>query len=63
MLFLAVGTQWTVAPMGGYLGINYVSLESAMNMAGIKRTKRASMFGDVRIMESVALQVIRDKQK
>lgn len=63
MLFLAVGTQWLIAPMGGLIGINYVALESAMNMAGIKKQKRASMFDDVRSMESVALQVFREKQQ
>ncbi|MBY0474219.1 MAG: DUF1799 domain-containing protein [Nitrosomonas sp.] len=62
MLFLAMGTQWTVSATGHAIGINYVSLESAMKLANIKKKKRASLFIDVRIMESAALDVYREKQ-
>lgn len=62
MLFLAVSTQWIVSPMGQYVGINYTALESTMRMAGIKKKKRASLFDDVGIMESAALEVLRDRK-
>lgn len=61
MLFLAVSTQWIISPFGGYIGINYTALQSTMSMIGIKKKKRASMFDDVRIMESAALEVLRDR--
>ncbi len=62
MLFLSVSTQWIISPIGGYVGINYIALESAMSMAGIKKKKRPSLFDDVRIMESVALEVFRERK-
>lgn len=60
-VFLSVSTQWNISPTGQPLGVNYVALESAMNMAKVKRKKRPSLFDDVRLMESIALEVFREK--
>jgi len=60
-VFLSVSTQWTISPTGQPLGVNYVALESAMNMAKVKQKKRPSLFDDVRLMESIALEVFREK--
>jgi len=62
LLFLAMGTQWNISPVGHPLGINYGSLESTMKMSAVKKKKRASLFMDVRVMESAALDVFREKQ-
>jgi len=63
MLFVAVGTQWTVSPGGQAIGIHYASLESAMNMRGIKKKKRPALFEDIRLMELTALEVFREKSQ
>lgn len=62
MLFLTLSTQWIIAPMGGAVGINYVAVESVMNLNNIKNKDRQSLFNDIRIMESSAIRVMRDKQ-
>ncbi|MBY0499293.1 MAG: DUF1799 domain-containing protein [Nitrosomonas sp.] len=62
LLFLAMGTQWSISPTGQPIGINYGSLESTMKMTSVKKKKRASLFMDVRMMESAALDVFREKQ-
>lgn len=62
MLFLMMATQWLISPKGETVGINYISLEATMNMNGIKKKQRPALFDDVRIMESVALQVFREKR-
>lgn len=62
MLFIAVATQWTVSLSGQPIGINYVSLESTMNILSIKKNARAALFADVRLMELEALEVFREKQ-
>lgn len=62
MLFLMMATQWLISPMGNPTGINYISLKSTMSMSSIKKKQRAALFDDVRIMESIALQVFRDRE-
>ncbi|WP_293006869.1 DUF1799 domain-containing protein [Nitrosomonas sp.] len=61
-LFLAMNTQWIISADVGYVGINYVALESSMKMSGTKKKKRAVIFDDVRLMESIALEVLRDRK-
>lgn len=63
MLFLTLSTQWIIAPMGGAIGVNYVAVESVMNLNNIKNKDRQSLFADIRVMESSALRVMREKQQ
>lgn len=60
-LFLALQTQWTVSPAGRFIGINYPSIESVMNISGVKKKGRMDMFDDIRLMELVALGVLHEK--
>jgi len=62
MFFLKVQTQWIIAPMGGYAGMNYECVKSAMWMSGIKKKDRSQLFDDLRIIEYTVLEV-RSKQK
>ena len=62
MLYLSLETQWVISPIGRPVGINYPSIESAMNMASIKKKRRALLFDDVRLMESVALSIFSEKK-
>ncbi len=60
-LFLALQTQWTVSPAGRFIGINYPSVESLMNIPGVKKKRRVAMFDDIRLMELAALGVLHEK--
>lgn len=64
VFFFGLGTQWTMAGMGGYCGLSYAGVEACLRMSGLKRRRRARLFEDVRIMEHAALPVLnRDKGK
>lgn len=63
MLFLALGTQWTVSPHGKVIGIHYPSITSAMDLKNISKPRRASMFDDIRLMEETALNVFRERKQ
>lgn len=60
-LFLVLSTQWIVSAAGSVIGINYVSIESVMNIYGIKKKEKPAMFNDIRLMELTALGVLREK--
>lgn len=54
-LFLAMETQWRVAPSGGYLGLDYAALPAVLDLLGIAPDRRRALFGDLRVMESEVL--------
>lgn len=56
-LFLALSTQWVIAGMGSYVGINYCAVEPTARLAGIEMTP--DVFGGLRLMESAALEKMR----
>jgi hypothetical protein len=55
--FIAMATQWRVA-MGGYTGLDYAALESVMRLIKIPEDEQREVFEGIRIMESVALEII-----
>nr|WP_280142071.1 DUF1799 domain-containing protein [Nitrosomonas aestuarii] len=63
LLFLLVQTQWVVAPMGGYVGLNYTGVQSAMWMSSIRKKERPGLFDDLRIIESEILKTINERNK
>lgn len=60
LFFLACATQWNVAGMGGYTGMNYPGIESVMRIRRIK--DRAALFEDLQVMEFAALEVLNKKE-
>lgn len=60
-VFAALGTQWNVG-MSGAVGLRYESVEPVMRMMEIKRGDRAELFEALRIMESAALEVMREQR-
>jgi hypothetical protein len=58
-LFLALGTQWRIGPLGGALGLDYQGVHAAMRMMKVK--DRAVMFDDLHVMERAALKVWNEK--
>ncbi len=49
--------------MGGYAGLNYAAIESAMDMCGIKAMHKKRIFRDIRIIEYEVLDTIKDQKR
>lgn len=59
--FLAVQTQWIVAPSGHLIGLNYLALEFIFKLYGKK--ERRKLFGEIREIEFGALEAIRRQRE
>jgi hypothetical protein len=57
-IFMAMGTQWRIG-MSGATGLDYSVLPAVFELYGI--TDRKQAFNDLRVMESAALEVMREK--
>lgn len=63
-LFISVVTNWIYAGMSGArVGLNYQSVESALRMTNVPRSKWPEVFADIRVMEDAALAQMRENQK
>ncbi|SFM92942.1 DUF1799 domain-containing protein [Nitrosomonas communis] len=62
MLFNSLSTQWRISFSGSFIGINYPSIESSMNMLGTKKKRRAELFNDIKTMERAALPILNRKK-
>ena len=64
--FLDISSQWIVSGMGDYIGLDHQAIYSTMDMVGIhrkNRTKRATLFRHMKVMEASALEVIEERKK
>lgn len=61
-LFAAVSTQWRVG-MAGATGLDYAAVRAAMEMQGVPPADWPARFGEVRIMERAALEVMREASR
>lgn len=61
-VFLALGTQWRMAPMGGACGMDYGPIPGVLVMMGLRRREWPSIFERLRVMEQAALEVIRARR-
>ena len=59
-LFLKLGTQWRVGPMGGFFGLDYSAVDSVMNLCRVR--KKRKVFEQIRIMEVAALSILNKKE-
>ncbi len=60
-VFLALSSQWRIGPLGGgWIGLEYSSLEATMRMLGVKRIR--DTFHKVRVMEGAALAILNRKR-
>lgn len=59
-LFIVMGTQWRVG-MGGPYGLDYSALPALWPLMSIRESDRADAFGDLREMESAALEQMNRK--
>jgi len=54
-------TQWRMGPSGA-IGLDYGVLPVVMRYSEVAREERADVFDGVRVMEMVALRVMREKR-
>lgn len=54
-LFILLGTQWNVGPMGGFVGLRYESVESIMRISLIPVKNRLKLLHALRVMEFAVL--------
>jgi hypothetical protein len=62
-VFLALSTQWVLVTGFGaaaYTGLNYQSVESAINMLNVRRSRQPRLLHEIRVMEAAALKVFAD---
>lgn len=60
-LFRDCSTQWRVAPMGGFIGLDYGPLFALMERRGLSRDEWSQTFDDIRVLESEALNQMHAK--
>lgn len=60
-VFAAMQTQWTLASMGGVVGLRYEALPAVLDLLKIKKpARRRDVFAGLRVMESEAMQVLNE---
>lgn len=60
-VFCDMDTQWRIG-MAGRTGLDYSALPVVMRLCGVPAAERASVFSDIRVMETEALNtMIRNK--
>jgi hypothetical protein len=60
-VMIAMSTQWRMG-MSGPTGLDYNALPAVMRLSGVSAKDRAEVFDDIRTMEDVALQTIRESK-
>lgn len=60
-IFIRASTQWNVAGMGGYVGLNYQSIEFLFKLFEVEDQK--AVFDDIRVIEMAALRVLNEAAK
>lgn len=58
-MFMRLQTQWIVGAMGGFIGLNYQSIEFLFRIEGVENQR--DMLADLQAMEVAALQVLNTK--
>ena len=61
ILFCSLGTQWNIAPMGGFTGLNYGSVEAVLRINQVE--DMPAKFADIHVMERAALQIFSQAAK
>jgi len=59
-LFSALRTQWRVG-MAGATGLDYSAVPTVLRLQGVPRADWPQLFEDLRVMESAALQAMRQE--
>jgi hypothetical protein len=60
--FDALGTQWRTGAAGP-TGLDYAAVPTVLRLSGVPRSKWGQVFGDIRLMEASALEVMQKRRK
>jgi hypothetical protein len=60
-IFSRLGSQWKIGAFGGFIGLDYPALESALRMMRILPSRRPGLFESIQIMEAAALEVLNEE--
>lgn len=60
-LFVALSTQWRMAPSGVLIGLDYAAVEPALRLTDVPRKRWRALFADLRVMEAAALDELKPK--
>jgi len=66
LAFLALGTQWRVVQgLGGvaFQGLDYAAIHPVLELLQVPRKQRATLFGELQLMEQAALPVLNAKRE
>lgn len=58
-VFLRLSTQWKVAGMGGFTGLDYLALEAVLRLTNTSSTPE--LFDDIQEMERAALPILNQR--
>lgn len=61
LLFVDLMTQWRMG-MAGAIGLDYTAIPVVMDLRDVPAEERNSLFDDIRVMESAALEAMRSKK-
>ena len=59
--FFRLRTAWNLGGMGGFLGLDYCRVESALRLARVAASSRPRLFEKLQIMEWAALPLLNRK--
>lgn len=60
-VFVALSTQWRLAPMGGPVGLDNAAIPPTLMLMGIGRKRWAEIFERLMVMEGAAIGVMRGR--
>ena len=60
LVFLRLQTQWNVGPMGGFIGLNYQSVEFVIKLFEVENP--SEVFEGLQLIESEILRAQADKK-
>ena len=62
VIFAGLGTQWRVG-MSGATGLDYTAVWATLNALVPSAKRRNKVFGQIRIMESAALELMSERRE
>lgn len=62
-VFSGLSTQWRLAPMGGFSGLDYAAVEAALRIWRAPRRRWRALFADIQIMEAAVVDYFNEKRE
>lgn len=62
-LYATISTQWRTAPMGGFVGLDYMAVFAVLDLYGINVYRKRVIFRRIQAIESEVLKIQSERQK